>query len=436
MPGVAGDGANGATFDPGVSASGVRYCRFLPGVSAPAQLGPAPPEPTGVTGPAPSNAPVPASKTQAQLALFEALYDAISTKYVDPAFNGLDLPGLRVEYQAKVSAGLTDEGFGALMKLFVGELNDGHSYYQTAAEVQEEEDRLAHGVNLVGIGASILPMADGTASVIYVFPGSPAEQAGIRPHDLIVGVDGGPVRLADGTITTRGLPGTPVTIQVKRGPGPVSSLTVVRAAITGAAPVDSCLVAGTRVGYIFIPTFFDLTIDAQVREALQGLMAEGPLTGLIIDNRMNGGGLESEAKGTLGFFTGGNHGAYVSRTGSSPFNVTAEAIGNSQTVPLAVLVSPETVSFGEIFSGVLRLANRAKTVGITTEGNVELLTPVHFEDGSRVWLAQQTFQPVGLPAGAWEDSGIVADFSVNGQWHEFTELDDPAFARALQILAQ
>jgi hypothetical protein len=41
---------------------------------------------------------------------------------------------------------------------------------------------------------------------------------------------------------------------------------------------------------------------------------------------------------------------------------------------------------------------------------------------------------VGLPAGAWEESGIVPDFLENGRWHEFTELDDPALARAIAVL--
>ena len=219
------------------------------------------------------------------------------------------------------------------MKVFIEELADGHSHYQTPAEVQEEDDQLANGSSFVGIGASFLPLPDGTGSVIYVLPGSPSALAGILPHDQLVSVNGGPLSLPDGTPATRGEPGTSVTVQVRRGGGAVISLSMVRAAITAPPPVDSCLVAGTRIGYIFLPTFFDPTITDQVREALQTLMAGGPLTGLIIDNRMNSGGLESSAKGVLGFVTGGNQGAYVRRNGSIPFNITLEAIGNSQTVP-------------------------------------------------------------------------------------------------------
>lgn len=436
MPGIASDAASGATFDPGVSASGARYCRFLPGVSVPAQLAATPPIPP-VPGPAePPNSPVSAETSQQQLAIFNALWNAVFEKYVDPQFKGLDLEALGDQYEAKILAGLTAENFGILMKRFINELEDGHSHYQTPAEVQQEEDQLANGASFVGIGANFLPLPDGTGSVIYVLPGSPAEQAGIRPHDHLVGVNGGPLRLPDGTVATRGEPGTSVTVQIRRPGGPVFSLTMVRAAITAPAPVDSCLVAGTRIGYIFLPTFFDNTVAGQVGEALQELMAGGPLSGLIIDNRMNGGGLDSSAKGVLAYFTGGNHGAYVSRVANTPFTFTATPIGNSQTVPLVVLVSPSTVSFGEIFSGVLKRSGRATIIGVTTLGNVELLNATKFADGSRVWLAQSTFQPVGLPAGAWEESGIVADITVHGQWHEFTEMDDPALARAIAVLSE
>jgi len=435
MPGVAGDSSSGATFDPGVMASGIRVCRFLPGVSQAAILGPAATEPTAAPAPSPVQSAVVPAVTQSQLETFDGAAAAVVSKYVDPGINGLGWGAVTAQYRAMVQAGMTNAEFDKLMKLYIGELEDGHSYYLSAQEVIEQEEAIEHGASLVGIGASISGHPDGSATVIYVIPGSPAQAAGIRPHDLLLTANGLPISLPDGTITTRGEAGTPVTVQVKRGKEPAFPVVMVRAAISAPATVDYCTVAGTRIAYIFLPTFLDASITGQVRAALQKLTASGPLSGVVIDNRMNGGGLSTEATGVLGFFTSGNHGAYVSRTSSTPFQITAEPIGNSQTVPLVVLVGEETVSFGEIFSGVLDRAGRATIIGVRTNGNVELLNPTNFSDGSRIWLAQSTFQPVGLPAGAWEESGIVPDFVENGQWHEFTELDDPGLARAIAVLS-
>jgi carboxyl-terminal processing protease len=209
---------------------------------------------------------------------------------------------------------------------------------------------------------------------------------------------------------------------------------VTRLRVTGGLPVDSCLVPGTRLGYVMLPSFLDETVDDQLRGALKALTADSPLDGLILDNRMNGGGLGSVAEASLGMFLGGPQGAYVTRGTREEFVVNAEDIGGSQKVPLVVLVGPDTVSYAEIFSGILQHAGRAKVVGQTTLGNVEQLKRFDFADGSRAWIATATYQPTGLPAGVWEDTGIVPDLIVPGNWDQFREENDPDLAAAVKIL--
>ena len=181
-------------------------------------------------------------------------------------------------------------------------------------------------------------------------------------------------------------------------------------------------------------TFNDTNVDDQVRAALKKLTADGSLTGLVLDNRMNGGGRSDVTLPILGFFTSGNLGKMVSRTGAPDVSTAAEDIGGSQRVPLVILTGPDTVSYGEIFSGVLQRSSRARTVGGRTDGNVELLAATNFEDGSRLWLATFAFAPVGLKAGAWEGVGIVPDVSVPTRWDLFTEATDPALAQAVAML--
>jgi len=88
---------------------------------------------------------------------------------------------------------------------------------------------------------------------------------------------------------------------------------------------------------------------------------------------MNGGGSSSVVEPILSYFVSGTLGEFASRKDSRPLAVESDPIQNSQTVPIVVLVSEETVSFGEIFSGALRDAGRARIVGQPTLGNVEVL---------------------------------------------------------------
>jgi C-terminal processing protease CtpA/Prc len=81
---------------------------------------------------------------------------------------------------------------------------------------------------------------------------------------------------------------------------------------------------------------------------------------------------------------------------------------------------------------VLQEDGRAQIVGNTTRGNVEILYGYDFEDGSRAWIATETFRP---PSGTnWEQTGIVPDVEVPAMWDEFTAEDDPQLEAALDLL--
>jgi carboxyl-terminal processing protease len=103
-------------------------------------------------------------------------------------------------------------------------------------------------------------------------------------------------------------------------------------------------------------------------------------------------------------------------------------------MPIVILVGRETESFGEVFAGVLQENGRAQLVGRTTHGNVETLWQVDLEDGSRAWIASETFRP---PSGTdWEERGIVPDVEIPVDWDEFTADNDEQLQAALELLLQ
>lgn len=433
-----------ATSTPAPTATFVPSATATPDLLTPAYIPPncqgsaiaTVPAATALAIPTPIVQANPEISTEEQLTVLEDMLEVIDEVYVYPDFNGKDWKGIADQYRAQVEAGLSTEEFYTAMQTMIFELGDEHSYYESPVEVAQSEADLAGNTDYVGVGVYILPQVEkNQAAIISVYPGSPAELSGLKPHDAILKVDGLPV-VEDGQsyiFLARG-PECSATVLTVKSPGEEPrDVMLVRQRIQGSQQIDARLVPttdGSRIGYIFLPTFFDQTIPPQVDEALRNF---GPLDGLILDNRLNGGGSSIVVEPILSYFASGTLGHFVSRNDSRPLTIEPNPIGNSQEVPLIVLVSEGTASFGEIFAGVLRDSGRAQVVGQTSLGNVEVLFGYEFDDGSQLWIAEETFDPA-FSDDNWEQSGIVPNLEAHADWDEFVFETDPAIAASLSLL--
>ncbi len=380
--------------------------------------------------------------TARQLRVFRKLWNIVNKRYIYNDFNGVDWPAARAETETRIRAGLSDEEFYALMRDLIESLGDQHSRFLSPDEAAEDDREYAGTADFVGIGivTDYNPDAE-RFYVLQVLPGSPAEQAGIRAHDHILRANGAPLVNEAGEpdlSPLRGPEGTVVTVTVRTPGQPARDLVIERRLLSSVEPVEYRLLQEKpRIGYILVPTFFQDGIDERVRDALRALMRSGGpaqrLDGLVIDMRINGGGAYAILVSHLGFFTSGTLGYLVDRQGMRlPLRARAERIGNSQTAPLVVLIGPSTQSYAEVFAGSLQHKGRATLIGQRSGGNVETLHAHYFEDGSMVWLAEETFQ---LPDGTtWEGKGIEPDVEIDRNWDEFTAEDDPAIRAAIESL--
>ena len=374
-----------------------------------------------------------------QTDIFEELWSIVNEEYLYDDFNGVDWDEVYQRYQQLVADGLDTEAFYLAMDEMLFELGDEHSVYLNPLEVAAEEAEFAGSNDYVGIGVwlQFYPEKD-KAVVLLTFPGGPAEQAGIKSHDSILSVEGVPLDDEDGAALDLllGIEGSEVTFEVQSPGEEPRQMTVPRGRIISSIPVPYEALTtpgGKRIGYIIIPTFSDSTVDKQVGDALAALTQEGPLDGIILDNRLNGGGWDNVAANTLGYFTSGLVGHFANREGEEAFRVPRKNVGGSAELPLAVLVGPDTVSFGEIFSGVLKDQGRATIIGETTSGNVEVLWGYTFDDGSRAWIAHDRFVPVNNPEADWEHLGIIADIEAPSAWDEHILETDPGVQAALEF---
>ena len=370
-----------------------------------------------------------------QLEILNNIEQLFEEVYVYPDYNGKDWNGIVARYRALVDGGITTDQFYFEMQNMINELEDDHSAFISPVGVQQTDAELRGELEYVGVGIySEVDFERGRLVVISTFPGSPAEYSGIQSHDSILFVDGLPITRESG-IRTLGPKCTSVVVTVQSPGESPRDVMLIRSSIDGSIPIDARNVPtadGSNIGYIFIPSFFDETLPPQIEGALQEF---GQLDGLILDLRQNGGGSNTVAYPILSFFTEGKLGDFISRTESHALFLEANPIHNSQTVPLVIMVSEDTVSFGELFSGVLRDVRGAKITGETSLGNVEVLHGYDFEDGSVVWIASERFDS-DFSDDDWEAIGIIPDLEAHAEWDTFYFDTDPAISAALELLGQ
>jgi C-terminal peptidase prc len=369
-----------------------------------------------------------------QLNILKDLERIVEKVYVYPDYNGKDWNEIKSRYQSKIEAGLDTDTFYTEMENMITELGDEHSFFLSPLDVKQSEDELKGDVTFTGVGIyGNFDMPNQHIVVISTFPDSPADHAGIKPHDSVVSVDN--LSVFDGDQDRlRGPECSAVMVSVKSPGGAPHQMMLVRQSIQGNLRIDTRLVPttdGSKIGYMFIPTFFDETIPPQIEKALKDF---GTLDGLILDVRMNGGGSSDVVNPILSLFTSGRLGKFVSRNDSRPLTVDPKPIANSQMVPIVVIVSKDTVSYGEIFAGIMRDSRDAKITGETSLGNVELLHGFDFDDGSQMWLAAEKFVPEHSPDNNWEDTGIIVDVPAFADWDTITFENDPSIAEAVTLL--
>lgn len=373
-----------------------------------------------------------------QLQIFEELWKIVDRDYLYEDFNGLDWQAVHDEYHHKIESGLNNEEFYISMAEMIDLLDDDHSTYLNPEEAAEEDAQYNGENDFVGFGVLLTAVPEKERAVILVtFENSPAAQAGLKPRDSILSIDSQPILDADGFLNQAllGPSGSTGTLVVQ-SPGEESrQVTLTRRQVTGSLPVPYAILTspqGKRVGYILLVSFTDTSIEDKIAGIL-GLFHNNDVEAIIIDNRMNEGGADTVLRQVLSYFTEGTLGYFINRRGKFPLHINKpNYVLNSGELPLVVLVGPNTVSFGEIFSGILKDTQRAYLIGEQTDGNIEILWGYTFDDGSRAWIAHDTFRPINHPNHDWEQTGIIPDLTVPVAWEDFALEDDPAVRAALE----
>jgi len=142
------------------------------------------PLPSATATPIPSLTPLvvidPLATTR-QLATFEELWSIVKENYLYRDFNGLDWDAVYQEFRQQIEAGLSDSGYYHTMNEMISRLGDDHSSYLSPKDALEDDQMRQGEVDYVGIGVRgyVIPEKS-SLTVLLVYPGSPAEQGGIK----------------------------------------------------------------------------------------------------------------------------------------------------------------------------------------------------------------------------------------------------------------
>jgi carboxyl-terminal processing protease len=241
-----------------------------------------------------------------------------------------------------------------------------------------------------GIGS--LVRNNGNYSVITeVYKGFPADQAGIKPGDILKKVDGVSLKGFPANKVSdnlKGDPGTPITVTMERN-GKETDYHLKRERIA-IPPVPYFGMIDAKTGYIRFTRFTQNCIE-EVKNAIISLKTSNPEQ-IILDLRGNPGGLLTEAVEIVNLFVGpGNE--VVSTKGKvkqydDEYKTTRQAVDDK--ISLAVLINRGSASASEIVAGAIQDLDRGVIIGQRSYGKglVQITRPLSYNTQLKVTTAK------------------------------------------------
>ena len=333
-------------------------------------------------------------------AAIDTAWNLVQSQYVDPS----------VVNDAKMTEAAIE---GMLQTL--GDV--GHTRYLTAAETSAENQQLSGAY--VGVGIQV-DNQNGRIVVITPIDGSPAQEAGVQPGDLLVSIDG--VNIVGKTVDQvipmiRGQEGTQVTLVFERATAQSPlTFTLTRRSIT-VSSVSWTMLPG-NIADIRLSQFSN-GAGNDLKAAIAAAQGAGA-TSIIFDLRNNPGGYIDEAIQVGSLFVPEGSTIFITqvRDGTqTPRLAVAQGV-NTGNMPLVVLINEGSASSSEIVAGAIKANNpNATLIGETTFGTGTVLSSYDLGDGSslllgtELWLTpegklikDQGIRPnvtVGLPTGQY-----------------------------------
>lgn len=315
------------------------------------------------------------------------------------------------------------------IKSYVDGLDDPFTVYLDAAENEELEAGLVGEEDFEGIGARVVKKDQGVM-IEEVLKWSPALEAGLRPLDIVVAIDGVDVdgeTLRESVERIRGPKDTIVSLTVRRWVSTIDpdddqqpeilTIDVTRGEISYPSVRGEVWDIDTHVvWHIMISSVGDHTEDLFRQTVLD--LRQQAVEAVVLDLRGNGGWFLDEAVEIVSYFLPKDEvvvrGAYrVYRDDV----FLSHGYDGLQGLPVIVMVDDYTASAGEIIALALRDQIDATIIGSSTFGKGTIQTLTQFDDGSSLkYTVGERLPPNGESING---TGIIPDVEVTFDVDQF-----------------
>jgi len=313
-------------------------------------------------------------KTKVDLSLFWQVWSMIETKHIDHQ---------SIDPQEMV--------YGAISGM-VSSLGDPYTVFFLPEENKVKDENLEGEFGGVGIR---LGYKDGILAVVSPLDGTPAQEAGIRAGDLILGVrdnqkdidlDTQEMSLPDAVQLIRGPEGSKITLTLAReGTADPFDKEITRKKISiPSLDYQWFEVNGKEIAYVHLLQFSDVMYQ-QWEDWVDQVVSrseKGSLSGIILDLRNNPGGYLQGAVYVASEFI--DSGVVVEQEYSSGKKdvLRVNRQGRLLNNPLVILVNEGSASAAEILAGALQYYNRGELIGKTTFGKGTVQEPESLPGGA------------------------------------------------------
>lgn len=317
----------------------------------------------------------------------------------------------------------------------VAGLEDPYSVYYSKEELESMEESISGAYS--GIGATLTQDPDtGELSVVSCFDGTPAQEAGLQPGDVITGWNGKSVEgmeLSELVSKIKTDPEEQLTLEIERD-GETLEVELTRREVQ--IPTVEYEMLDNQVGYIRLVEFDEVTAD-QFKEALEDLENQN-MEKLIIDVRNNPGGVLQVVCDMLDQLLPEGLIVYTEDKNGNRKEYTSDE-EHQFTKPLAVLANENSASASEIFAGAIQDYGIGTIVGTITFGKGIVQRTFYLSDGTGVKLTvAKYYTPKGHDIhkkGITPDVEIELDEELKNQ-SSISHEEDNQLQKAIEVLQE